>query len=340
MTADGQVETIDARDEAAFRDWFAVLQAAERHDDGQPGGWTFAEQWATAVAQAGGHDRRHWLVRDAAGAAVGAARLTLTTRDNLWSGGVEIYVRPDGRRRGVGSRLLEAGSTAAAAGGRTTLRLAVERRGVPQAPGDAFATARGFSLVHVEERRDLVLPVDPASLDRLEQAALPHAAGYTLSGWVGDTPPGLLDARARLSERISADAPTGAADIEPESWDAERVWARDRTIVAMDRFCIATAARHDATGELVGVTDITVPREDGEVAWQWDTVVDPAHRGHRLGLLLKIANLRVLEALDLPARRVATWNATTNTFMIRVNETLGATLVARNQVWERALPRS
>ena len=53
------------------------------------------------------------------------------------------------------------------------------------------------------------------------------------------------------------------------------------------------------------------------------TLVDPAHRGHRLGLLTKIENLRY--ALDeFPGMRyIDTWNATVNAHMISINERMG-----------------
>jgi hypothetical protein len=53
------------------------------------------------------------------------------------------------------------------------------------------------------------------------------------------------------------------------------------------------------------------------------TLVDPAHRGHRLGLWTKIENLRY--AIDeLPGMRyIDTWNATVNAHMIAINERMG-----------------
>jgi RimJ/RimL family protein N-acetyltransferase len=58
-------------------------------------------------------------------------------------------------------------------------------------------------------------------------------------------------------------------------------------------------------------------------AWQADTAVSRDHRGHRLGLLLKIEMMRWL-AEDRPdVKTIETWNNADNEFMIRVNEALG-----------------
>ena len=53
-------------------------------------------------------------------------------------------------------------------------------------------------------------------------------------------------------------------------------------------------ARHLASGEIAGVTSVIVDGETSEHAHQLDTSVVGAHRGHRLGLLLKADMLRWL----------------------------------------------
>jgi hypothetical protein len=56
---------------------------------------------------------------------------------------------------------------------------------------------------------------------------------------------------------------------------------------------------------------------------QWGTLVDPAHRGHRLGLAVKCAQLAALSDL-VPAKRfIETTNAETNTHMVAINVALG-----------------
>jgi RimJ/RimL family protein N-acetyltransferase len=57
--------------------------------------------------------------------------------------------------------------------------------------------------------------------------------------------------------------------------------------------------------------------------YQWDTLVLPTHRGHGLGLALKVTTMQ--EAADLldGRRRITTYNAAGNEAMIRVNEALG-----------------
>jgi hypothetical protein len=56
---------------------------------------------------------------------------------------------------------------------------------------------------------------------------------------------------------------------------------------------------------------------------QGDTAVARAHRGHRLGLLLKIDMMHWLAEAEPQLEVVETWNQAGNDFMISVNESIG-----------------
>ena len=61
--------------------------------------------------------------------------------------------------------------------------------------------------------------------------------------------------------------------------------------------------RHDATGELVGLTELYLPADRPWMAFQGDTGVRPDHRGHGLGAWMKAVNhLRLAD--ERPGRRV------------------------------------
>ncbi|MFL6134226.1 MAG: GNAT family N-acetyltransferase, partial [Nocardioidaceae bacterium] len=66
-------------------------------------------------------------------------------------------------------------------------------------------------------------------------------------------------------------------------------------------------------------------------AFQEDTSVVRAHRGHRLGLLMKTEMLRWISVARPEVHVVDTWNAVSNHHMIAINERLGAVVVATHQ---------
>ena len=92
-------------------------------------------------------------------------------------------------------------------------------------------------------------------------------------------------------------------------------------------------ARHRTSGEWAGLSMLCVDEFAPTVAFQEDTSVVRAHRGHRLGLLMKADMLRWISQERPEVTAADTWNATNNHHMIAVNERLGATVIAHNQTY-------
>jgi GNAT superfamily N-acetyltransferase len=248
-------------------------------------------------------------------------------------------VHPDHRRRGAGRALVEAIEELALADGRTVVhgyQMEVpEERG--RSAGRVFAEAVGYSLAQVNPRRDLFLPVAPGRLRELAARCAPHTAGYRMHAFAGPWPERFVADRAELGAHMSTDAPTGDLSVDPEVWSAARVRAHERLVEREDREVLSVAAEHEASGRVVAFTELCVPRGAPEVAYQQDTIVMPDHRGHRLGLAVKVANLAALVE-DFPrTRRVVTWNAEDNPWMIAVNDALGCVVVAESLAWEKQL---
>ena len=66
-------------------------------------------------------------------------------------------------------------------------------------------------------------------------------------------------------------------------------------------------------------------------------LVSPAHRGHRLGLALKVRNHTELQRSHSERRIVHTWNAEQNTAMNAVNAELGFRPVELAQELQRRI---
>jgi RimJ/RimL family protein N-acetyltransferase len=178
--------------------------------------------------------------------------------------------------------------------------------------------------------------VDTAVHDELLADARAHAAGYTLLQWTSPIPDEHLAGCAVLEGKMSTDMPLDDLAWEPEVYDAERMRRRSEMIEARGLRQFTSAARHDATGEIVGMTTLTRLDTLPEHVDQWETIVLEEHRGHRLGMLLKIENLRFAQREQPQLRFIDTVNSDSNAPMLRVNLALGFETVRPWAEWELA----
>jgi GNAT superfamily N-acetyltransferase len=277
----------------------SVLARLRHGGDGDPP--------AMAVAQEGGR-------------VVGMVRVALPRWDNTHLSVVRVVVDPRVRRRGLGRGLFEAGVERARAEGRRVVAAWTLERA---AGGVEFLKAMGLDVVATEVlRRQDVLAIDWPRLDRYYADALPLAAGYQLLRLPGPVPEELLPRVATMTEAIN-DAPFEDLELENEVFSPERIRAFEAAMTAHGSRLYRVVARHRDTGELAGHTLVGVENERPGYGWQGDTSVVRAHRGHRLGLLLKIEMLRWLRQDEPQLRLLDTGNNNTNAHMIRINEQLG-----------------
>ena len=103
---------------------------------------------------------------------------------------------------------------------------------------------------------------------------------------------------------------------------------REATLVAQGRTKYNAVAL-DAAGTLVAYTDLVTTIHEPGKAYQFGTMVRREDRGHRLGVALKVAALRLLQTERPDVRRMTTFNAEVNAHMIGVNDALGYVPVAR-----------
>lgn len=318
-----------------FAAWYDVHLSARLAD--HPTGPQWLEHELKVVYEGTEHHgARLWLAEED-GKAVGAAVLGLPLRDNLTLAEPEVFVRPEESRRGIGSALLATLDEASRAEGRTSQLLYLEGpTGTDHTSGTAFAEKHGFTRRITEICRVQRPPFDLDGIAAAEEAARPHAAGYRIVTWRDRAPDDLVDEYARLEQRMSTDAPLGELDYEEEVWDAARIRSSEQRRERMRRGTwIAAAVAPD--GSMAGVTEIALSHDSDDHGFQDATIVDPRHRGHRLGLLLKAANLRQLIADRPGLQTVWTWNADSNAHMIAINETLGYRVAGWSAGYQRSL---
>jgi GNAT superfamily N-acetyltransferase len=334
------VSRVDVTDDAALAAWHGVVRRAEQHDRGENATiWTLPE--LTAELRSGRRTRSTTAyVETVDGEAVAFGMTILPMLDNTASADIGVAVDPAHRRRGHGSAMLAHLLAEVSAQGRTTIHAEVDwpwsaATDGAGSPGVEFARRHGFALGNLEVMRVLRLPVADDVLDALQ----PSLGDYSVRAWVGPVPEDLVERWAVLTASLTAEAPTGDLHVEPEVAEVANVREAEQILEAQGR----TAHRAVALapdGIAVGYTEVVTTVHEPGRAYQWGTLVHGDHRGHRLGLALKLAALRLLQTSVGPAGpvdHVLTWNAESNTHMVGVNEALGFLPVERCGVFERRL---
>jgi GNAT superfamily N-acetyltransferase len=301
------------------------------------------------------YEERHLYLASLGSETVGMCSVTLPLRENFHTAGIDVLIAPARRRQGLGRALLEHAEAVARNRGRTSLDAYHEvplrategsallpaksgAGGLPlDEPAVAFAVAAGYELEQVERSSRLELPVPPDVLDRLEADASPRAGDYTITGWDDTCPEDLVQAYARLKETMSTDVPLAGLDWEREDWDAARVHEEEQALMRGGIQSAVTAAVHTSTGRLVAYTVLNWRAGVPDSIAQQDTLVESEHRGRRLGMLIKVANLRRAQARWPAARSVLTWNANENQHMLAINIALGFKPAGSEGEWQKRL---
>jgi RimJ/RimL family protein N-acetyltransferase len=337
-----EIVRLDPFDPVAFDAWHAAYLAAElASEEGVAS--PFMREEARAQLQDTG--TRRWNSGWAGlldGRVVAAGWLDTPLLDNLDSADLSVHVVPDERRRGYGTTLALRMEREARERGRTLLsgEASWPYDGGPGGAGHAgpeFARSLGYALALGDVKRVLSLPVPAGLLDELAAEAAPHHAAYTLRSWAGPVPDDLVDSWAALTATLETEAPTGDREVEPEHVDAAVVREAEALVARQGRSKYNTVAL-DQTGAVVAYTDIATTVHEPDRAYQWGTLVRRDARGHRLGLAVKVANLRLLQDSCPQLRRLTTYNAEVNTHMVGVNERLGFVPVARLGEYQKRLP--
>ncbi len=251
---------------------------------------------------------------------VGVLSVDLPVRDNRHLVWADITVHPDARRRGHGSAMLAEVLRRTREAERTTVWI-----GCPSDDAGAacFLAGNGFRYAsHDARRRQRLADVDPTEIGRLRAEAEPAASGYDLERL---TPPLSEELQAEIAvvaESIN-DAPMGDLTWEREVFDAQLVRDIEAAREGRGDRLYRVVARHRDTRALGGHTMVTTTPRRPTWAYQGDTAVAREHRGHRLGLLLKIEMMAWLAEAEPQVEIVETWNQADNTHMIAVNEALG-----------------
>ncbi len=245
---------------------------------------------------------------------------------------VEVTVRTDWRRRGIGTHLLSLACEDAEAQGRTSVGAGTSDT-CPA--GEAFAAATKFEAKLVERESELLLAnVDWDTVERWIKEGPLRAPGYDLElteGPLGQEYYDDLMAFGLIMETSPRD------DFDIEDWKPTReeiaIWEENfRKTPDVHRWMYFARARD--TGECVGGTNVFFRDHHPEWISQGGTCVHPDHRGHALGKWAKAAMLDQIRRRKPEADRVVTGNAYSNDPMLGINNALGFKITRSQTEWQ------
>jgi len=315
-----EIREVDAHDAAQLRVWYDTLEAAISQDRPHAVSRTF-DALVTQLTVPSDYRESVLLAAVEDDEVVGVAELGYSLRDNLHLADLEVTVHREHRRRGVGRALYAAATDRRRSAGRTSAcgELCVVDDDGPL----VFARSMGADSVHEEDHLMLELPL---SEDHLRELAATGASDYEIVTWQGRCPDDLIDAYAEMRTQMNQDVPSGELDHEAVVMTPERIRAGEERLSKSYDIVVAAARRAD--GVLGGYSLVFLPRGRDQVL-QDDTLVMPAHRGHRLGLALKLATYAVVTAEHPDRATLHTWTDPENHAMYATNRAFGYRPVER-----------
>lgn len=310
-------------DNAEMHAYYLATRAAATADNPDRPVWT--EEVMTGFIREPSADERVevWLAVDDDEPVLGGGVMFVPQLDNLDKVYMGVEIAPQHQRRGAGTRVVETLVERAVSHGRTTLLL------VSTIPFDGredhgyrrFAERHGFAVASVEVSRRCDLPLPDEQLQAWIDEAAPHHADYRIETYT-EIPDRLLPSVCHLGNQLALDAPTGDIEFEAEQLTPELRREHEERGKRQGVHKLETVAV-DRDGQAVALTTIGVVDGDPGKAHQWITIVQREHRGHRLGLAVKAANLRALQQAYPDRTAIFTQNNESNGYMVSINEQFG-----------------
>lgn len=289
------------------------------------------EKEAISLGQLSPDERAaHFVVWDGS-RALAWGRIEYDLYQNTHAASVRLYVHPQARRRGLGTRVWAALREVAEREGRRVVMAGTSSR---SPAGEAFARHLGAEAALPNRQSQLDLgALDGGLLARWQ--ARPAGDPYHLHVW-RIIPDAYLERMADIMMVMNT-APRGDLDVEDWTITPGMIRAWDAMLDEQGEVRVLMAVEDTRSGQLDAYTEVFWQPERGTILYQGATGVRPVARGLGLGKWVKAAMLEHVRAQFPAVRLVRTNNANVNEAMLGINVALGFREWASFTEWQLRL---
>jgi len=319
-----EVRRVDPADEGAVRDWWETLDATNAERPFNPTR-PFQVTLSNLRTPNADHAQTVFVARDG-GRAVGAGRAWMPLADNTHMAHLQVAVPSDCRHRGVGSAVLEQLEAHGRAAGRRTFMAEIATLDGEENDAIRFAVKHGYAEAQREEHKVVDLTAAVPTWAYLDDAVAARIGDYRIVTVRGPIPDELVEGYCDMVSKFWSMIPTGDLDFEQWEVDPERLRRDEAREESLGRERVA-AIGVAPDGTVCATSDLNVVVADPRQAYVGITMVLPEHRGHALGLGLKLASHRTLLEAFPTCAQVSTSNANVNQYMNSINERMGYRVV-------------
>lgn len=326
-----QIETPSAPD-ALLRElarYYVVVEAEDMPGDPPT---PFAMRLADWRQNLDFYPVKRWALReDGQMSAVGVVAYDL--EQNLENGTFRVHVHPEKRGRGYARAIAGPMFDELEAAGRHRVDTWVKKG----EPAESLMARLGLKSVYVDKRSRLTIAdLDHELMRSWVERSQERADDYELIYQTVPFPDEMIDKFCEMT-LIMNTAPREDVEEEDEVLTPEMWRKLEATVIASQCQLHTVIAAHRPTGAYVGYTQIKTQDLQPDLAWNWDTGVDPGHRNRGLGRWLKASMIERIVSEYPDVERVDTFNAGSNEPMLNINEAMGFRPVHLSNVWQGPL---